>query len=107
MASDIIPADYASWLEDIKARVVSSRGRAALATNAELIGLYYRIGTEILERQTTHGWGTKVIERIALDLKAAFPDMKGFSTRNVKYMRYFAEHCPQGQFGQQPAAQLP
>ena len=58
-------------------------------------------------RQTQQGWGTKVIERVARDLKATFPDMKGFSTSNLKYMRYFAEHCPDVQFGQQPADQLP
>lgn len=107
MTSEIIPPDYAAWLEDLKGQIAAARGRAALAVNAELICLYHRVGQEILERQTRHGWGTKVITRVADDLKAAFPDMKGFSPRNVKYMRYFAEHCPDGQFGQQPAAQLP
>jgi len=48
-----------------------------------------------------------VIERLARDLSDAFPDTKGFSSRNLKYMRYFAEHCPTLQIGQQPAAQLP
>jgi predicted nuclease of restriction endonuclease-like (RecB) superfamily len=104
---DAIPTDYPGWLETLKGQIAVARSRAALAVNAELIHLYHRIGREILERQTHHGWGTKVITRIADDLKAAFPDMKGFSTRNVKYMRYFAEHCPDAQFGQQPAAQLP
>jgi len=53
------------------------------------------------------GWGTKVIDRIATDLQNAFPDMKGFSARNLKYMRFFAEQCPNALIGQQPAAQLP
>ncbi|MCC7437149.1 MAG: DUF1016 family protein, partial [Armatimonadetes bacterium] len=59
------------------------------------------------DRQQRLGWGAKVIDRLARDLKAAFPEMRGFSSRNLKYMAYFAEHCPDGQFGQQPAAQLP
>ena len=107
MPSEIIPSDYPAWLETLKRQITASRSCAALAVNAELIHLYHRVGREILDRQTHHGWGSKVITRIADDLKAAFPDMKGFSPRNVKYMRYFAEHCPDGQFGQQPAAQLP
>lgn len=107
MPSDLIPADYSVWLEEVKERVRSARTRAALVVNAGLIELYHGIGRDILDRQTRHGWGEKVIARTAADLKAAFPDMKGFSTRNVKYMRYFAEHCPDLLFGQQPAAQLP
>ena len=104
---ELIPSDYPAWLETLKGQITAARSRAALAVNAELINLYHRIGREILDRQTHHGWGSKVIPRIADDLKSAFPDMKGFSPRNVKYMRYFAEHCPNAQFGQQPAAQLP
>jgi DUF1016 N-terminal domain len=106
MKSELIPADYAQWLESLKSRISAARSRAALAVNAELIQLYHGIGRDILERQTRHGWGSKVVTRVADDLKAAFPDMKGFSASNVKYMRYFAEHCPDGQFGQQPADQI-
>jgi hypothetical protein len=58
-------------------------------------------------RQESQGWGAKVIDRLARDLKDAFPDMRGWSTRNLKYMAFFAQHCPQGQIGKQPAAQLP
>jgi predicted nuclease of restriction endonuclease-like (RecB) superfamily len=101
------PEGYAQWLADIKARVQGARQRAVLAANAELVQLYWQIGRDILERQAKQGWGAKVIERLARDLRAAFPEMKGFSARNLKYMRFFAEHCPDQQFGQQPAAQLP
>ena len=58
-------------------------------------------------RQQVQGWGAKVIERLARDLKDAFPEIRGFSSRNLKYMAFFAELCPDGQFGQQAAAQLP
>lgn len=69
--------------------------------------LYHHIGTEILDRQSRQGWGAKVIDRLASDLREAFPEMKGFSSRNLKYMKSFAEKCPTGLIGQQPAAQLP
>lgn len=102
-----IPTDYADWLADIKARVATARQRAALAANAELIQLYWQIGRDILERQQSAQWGDKVLDRLSSDLREAFPDMKGFSSRNLKYMKYFAEHCPLQAFGQQAAAQLP
>lgn len=101
------PEGYGDWLAQLKAEIGQRRQWAALAVNAELVGLYARIGRDILDRQQRLGWGAKVIERLARDLRAAFPEMRGFSSRNLKYMAYFAEHCPDGQFGQQPAAQLP
>lgn len=110
MSPTPLPAEltgYADWLAEIKQRVTAARQRAALAANAELVTLYWHIGHEILQRQTTQGWGSKVIDRLARDLRIAFPEMKGFSARNLKYMRFFAEHCPEQRFGQQPAAQLP
>jgi predicted nuclease of restriction endonuclease-like (RecB) superfamily len=102
-----IPADYAAWLAGLKDRISSARQRAALSVNQELVRLYHHIGTEILERQTRQGWGAKVIDRLAGDLREAFPEMKGFSSRNLKYMKFFAQMCPDLQIGQQPAAQLP
>lgn len=102
-----LPEGYGDWLGQLKSEIAGSQQRAALAVNAELVALYARIGQGILARQQAQGWGAKVIVRLADDLKAAFPDMRGFSARNLKYMAYFAEHCPSGQFGQQPAAQLP
>lgn len=101
------PPDYADWLADIKNRVLAARSRAALAANAELIALYWQIGDDLLQRQQSANWGDKVLDRLASDLREAFPEMKGFSSRNLKYMRYFAEHCPRQAFGQQAAAQLP
>ncbi|MET3124797.1 putative nuclease of restriction endonuclease-like (RecB) superfamily [Oxalobacteraceae bacterium GrIS 2.11] len=82
---------YASWLGDLKQRVREARTKAVLAVNQELILLYWQIGNEILERQQKHAWGTKVVERLAGDLKAEFPDMSGFSRSNLMYMRAFAE----------------
>ncbi|HVI88135.1 MAG TPA: PDDEXK nuclease domain-containing protein [Dongiaceae bacterium] len=106
---DITPlsADYAAWLADLKTRVERARQRAAVSVNRELVTLYWQIGRDILERQQQQGWGARVIDRLARDLRAAFPDMKGFSPRNLKYMRALAEAWPGGEFVQQPAAQLP
>ena len=102
-----LPEGYADWLTQLKGDITQARQRAALAVNAELVQLYHRLGSEIQQRQEAHGWGAKVIERLARDLKDAFPDMKGWSASNLKYMRFFAQHCPDRQFGQQPADQLP
>ena len=78
-----------------------------LAANREQIALYHRIGAEILARQERDGWGTKVVDRLAADLREAFPEMKGWSASNLKYMRFFAQECPECSIGQQPADQLP
>jgi predicted nuclease of restriction endonuclease-like (RecB) superfamily len=101
------PAGYADWLAELKIRIHSAQQRAALAVNRELVWLYWQIGRDILERQAREGWGAKVIERLAHDLRTAFPDMKGFSPRNLKYMRAFAEAWSEPEFVQQAAAQLP
>ena len=96
--------NYSVWFESLKKQIQSARSRAALSVNVELTRLYHKIGLNILEKQQIHKWGDKIIQRLAVDLKDAFPDMKGFSDRNLKYMRYFAEQCPSGQIGQQAAA---
>lgn len=103
----ILPADYADWLNSLKSRIASTQQRAALAVNQELVLLYWHIGREIVQRQQQQGWGAKVIDRLAHDLRTAFPTMQGFSPRNLKYMRAFAEAWPDAQFVQQVAAQLP
>ncbi len=101
------PEGYADWLADLKGRIHMAQQRATLAVNRELVLLYWRIGCDILARQTQQGWGTKVIERLAQDLRMAFPDMKGFSLRNLKYMRAFAQAWPDAEFVQAVLAQLP
>lgn len=101
------PAGYTDWLDDLKGRIHTAQQRATLAVNRELVLLYWQIGRDILARQASQGWGAKVIERLALDLRAAFPEMKGFSLRNLKYMRAFAEAWPDAEFVQQAVAQLP
>jgi predicted nuclease of restriction endonuclease-like (RecB) superfamily len=101
------PAGYTDWLAELKARIHAAQQRAALAVNRELVLLYWQIGRDILGRQAGQGWGAKVIDRLAADLRTAFPDMKGFSPRNLKYMRAFAEAWPDESFVQGVLAQLP
>jgi predicted nuclease of restriction endonuclease-like (RecB) superfamily len=108
MTDDLsLPEGYTEWLRELKDRIRSARQRAALAVNSELVQIYWHIGNEILERQTTQGWGAKVIDQIARDLRATFPDMTGLSPRNLKYMRAYAQAWPSSAIVQAPLAQLP
>jgi predicted nuclease of restriction endonuclease-like (RecB) superfamily len=100
-------SDYRAWLSDLKLQVERARQRAATSVNRELVSLYWQIGRQILERQQRAGWGAKVIDQLARDLRGAFPDMRGFSPRNLKYMRSLAEAWPENGFVQHPVAQLP
>lgn len=101
------PAGYGEWLADLKARVHAAQQRAALAVNRELLALYWGIGRDILERQVAGTWGDGVLNQVSADLRAEFPEMKGFSRSNLKYMRAFAEAWPEPEFGQQPVGQIP
>lgn len=107
MAKKIITKQYTEFVEVIKARVLIARRKAVQSVNQELILLYHHIGEEILNRQKENGWGAKIVDHLSEDLRNAFPEMKGFSSRNLKYMRKFAEEYPDLEFVQQVAAQLP
>mgnify|MGYP000114846692 FL=1 len=98
---------YQDWLNQLKTQIRSSQQRAILAVNQELVLLYWQIGQNILQRQDQQGWGAKVIDRLSKDLSAEFPEIKGFSTRNLKYMRKFAEAWQDKQIVQQAVALLP
>jgi predicted nuclease of restriction endonuclease-like (RecB) superfamily len=106
-STNATPSGYTEWLAELKSRIHRAQQRATLAVNRELVLLYWQIGSDILTRQAEQGWGAKVIERLARDLRHAFPDMKGFSPRNLKYMRAFAEAWPDASFVQEVLAQLP
>jgi predicted nuclease of restriction endonuclease-like (RecB) superfamily len=102
-----VPEGYADWLAELKDRVHTAQQRATLAVNRELVLLYWQIGRDILARQAAQGWGAKVIERLAHDLREAFPEMKGFSRANLMYMRAFAQAWPDAAIVQQAVGQLP
>ena len=100
-----LPQNYIQVITDLKDKIRTARQRAVLSINQELIRVYWEIGKVIIQLQQEEGWGAKVIDRLSVDLKAEFPDFKGLSSRNLKYMSLFAKTFPQ--FGQQAAAQLP
>lgn len=107
MEIELIGKDYADFLRELKGRIRNAQVRAALNVNRELVLLYWQIGREIRTRQGAAGWGAKIIEQLSRDLRREFPEMKGFSLRNLKYMRAFSEAWPDEQFVQQVAAQIP
>jgi len=107
MADAPIPSpDYDAFLTAIKDRVRLARQRAVAAANEELLRGYWEIGHEILRRQEQEGWGAKVIDRLATDLRTAFPGIRGFSARSLKYMRQLAAAWPDDPFVQGRLAQI-
>lgn len=101
------PDNYVSFFNDLKQRIRQAQVKAALAVNQELLLLYWQIGKEILERQQAEKWGSKIIDRLAKDLKYEFPDMNGFSRSNLKYMRLFAQSYAEDQISQAPLGEIP
>ena len=102
-----IAAGYDDFLRELKERIRSAQVRAVLAVNRELVLLYWQIGRDILTRQQQQGWGAKVVNQLANDLRMEFPQMKGFSRTNLLYMRAFAEAYPDEQIVQQVVGQIP
>ena len=100
----LLPSNYVNILARLKVKIRNSRFKALLAANSELLAIYWEIGNTILQQQKKEGWGTKIIDRLASDLHLEFPDFKGLSSRNLKYMRAFAEAYPQFKIVQQPVA---
>ncbi|HGH8180098.1 TPA: YhcG family protein [Legionella pneumophila] len=107
MDKNITGDNYKKFLDDLKSRVTDSRYNAVLTVNREMIFLYHHIGTEILSSQKVHGWGSKIIEQLSRDLQSEFPEMKGFSPQNLKYMKRFAQEYSFEAIGQQAIDQLP
>lgn len=106
-SADELPPDYAAWLADIKARIQQTRLRVVLSGNVTMVLLYWDIGRSIVDKQAAQGWGARIIDRMSSDLREAFPEMKGFSPRNLKYMRAFAVAWPDQAIVQEALAQLP
>ena len=103
----LIPNDYPQWLMSLKTRIRQARVQASLSVNRELIHLYWSIGNTINQQRATQSWGAKVIAQLAHDLRTEFPDMKGLSSTNLKYMARFAKVWSEAAIGQQAVDQLP
>ena len=97
-------SEYISIVEKIKSEITSAQYRAAVHVNADMLLLYYDIGCVINEHKT---WGNKFIDNLASDIRMEFPESKGYSVRNLKYMAKFAETYPVREFVQQVVAQIP
>jgi predicted nuclease of restriction endonuclease-like (RecB) superfamily len=102
-----LPTGYTALLGELKDRVRAARTKALRTVNTQLIELYWSIGNDVRTQQESQSWGSGVIKRLAEDLRAEFPEMKGFSPRNLQYMTTFAKAWPEPSIAQQPVAQLP
>src|SRR5689334_9491284 len=88
------PKNYTDLVKSLKLEIQSARIKASLAANVHLLALYWKMGKAIAEQETAEGWGAKVVAQLAKDLRSEFPDMKGISPRNLRYMRGFAVAYP-------------
>lgn len=99
--------EYMEFIEQIKQEVRTQRLKVTISANSTMMCMYWNIGRMVLKKQDEQGWGAKVIDRMSKDLKEEFPDMDGFSPRNIKYMRKFAECWTDYEIVQQVVAQIP
>jgi len=108
-------ADYKEWLKALKTRVRQVQLKAAIAVNQELLGFYWELGADMVEKQKSAAWGSGFIKQLSQDLRAEFPEMKGFSFSNIKYIRqrflFYSDALPKGQqadarFEKQPVSQI-
>lgn len=99
--------NYKNFLTEIKKRLKSAQIRATLAANSELIKFYWELGKNLIEKQKAFKWGEHFLEQFSHDLKQAFPEMQGFSKRNLEYMRRFASLYPTLEFAKQSVSQFP
>ena len=104
--AELLPKGYQAFLGELKERIRTAQLRASLAVNRELVLNYWQTGRDILARQQEHGWGAKVIDRLSQDLRREFPGVEGFSPRNLKYMRAFAQAWSDEPIVQEVLAQI-
>ncbi len=98
---------YKDFINDLKIRIRTAQMSAALAVNHEVIQLYWHIGKQIIEKQTKTNWGSKLLETLSKDLQNAFPETRGFSKRNLEFMRQFSNEYPDKAIVKQAVSQLP
>ncbi|MGY6522222.1 MAG: PDDEXK nuclease domain-containing protein [Mongoliitalea sp.] len=102
-----MPNSYVSFVDELKGFIKKEKLATILNANQRMILMYWHIGKAILTKQEAEGWGAKVIDRLSADLKEAFPEETGFSPRNLKYMRKFAEAWADLAIVQRTVAQIP
>lgn len=104
--SGLTPNNYLHIITELNNKIKQAKINAALSGKLELLAIYWEIGNTILQQQKAEGWCAKIIDCLSLDLKNEFPEMKGLSVRNIKYMRAFAEAYPNFPIVQPALAQI-
>lgn len=105
MSQFILEPEYQTFLADIKQHYRHAQLKAAYVVNHEMIQFYWQLGRLVIAKQTQTVWGSKFLEQLSKDLQTEFPGTTGFSVRNLKFMRQFAQLYPE--IGKQPVSQLP
>ncbi|MCX6153687.1 MAG: PDDEXK nuclease domain-containing protein [Candidatus Kapabacteria bacterium] len=101
-------SEYNTWFDSIKQKINSARLKAAMAVNSHLLDVYWELGREIVQKQTENNWGNSVLERLSVDLKLSFPDVRGFSRRNLYAIRqWYLFYSQEFAIVPQAVAQLP
>lgn len=108
MSSDMLAVqpDYRAWVLDIKTRFHQVQLKAAVAVNTAMLQFYWELGADMAVKQKSFAWGSGFLSQLSTDLMSEFPDIKGFSVRNLKYIRQWHEFWLVSAIGQQPVAQL-
>ena len=102
-----INIEFAQWVKTLKNEIRTAQIKAAVKVNSGMLQMYWNLGKEIIERQKTANWGDGFLKELSRELMAEFPDMKGFSYRNLKYIRqWFLFYNREGSIRQQVVAQL-
>jgi predicted nuclease of restriction endonuclease-like (RecB) superfamily len=108
MNEAIAISDFLEWVTGLKAKIRSARNKLAFSINSQLLELYWEIGKEMVEKQEKSGWGSGFVEQIAIELKHEFPEIKGFSRRNIyAILQWYKFYSEKYQFVPQGVAQIP
>ena len=105
-SNTLLPNGYAQWRKDIEHLIDTAKLHTALNVNVGTLTLYWNIGKSILQKQEQDGWGKQVIEQLSKDLISRYPDDRGYSVRNLRYMKRFASAYPDFPILQVPLAEL-
>lgn len=102
-----LDSNYTEFLSNIKEQLKTTQLRTARTVNHQLILFYWELGKDLVEKQKAFKWGDLFLEQFSHDMRIAFPDMRGFSKRNLEYMRQLAILCPAPEFAKQAVSQMP
>ncbi len=100
-------ADYSSWLKELKSKIRSVQIKASVKVNTEILAFYWELGADIVEKQNTAKWGDGFLKQLSSDLMAEFPNTRGFSISNLKYIKqWYLFYNHSDTISQQPVGQI-